>query len=156
MSRYSGPFDEHQLPHGAGTLFFPNSERVECTFSHGQPLSPMKLQYPSGSVYLGELLLIPNKPASRQGRGLCEEWNASSYIGGWAEDVRWGSGVAVSAGDAGKYEGDWVADSRDGFGVWIEKDSQYYGEWRHDVPHGYGKRLLLFSFLFISFSFPLS
>jgi len=137
MARYQGDMNSDQEAHGHGTLYFGNLERAEGTFVHNNPSGPMTLYYPTGSQYHGELL-VTEICAIRQGRGLLEEWDASTYCGVWAEDGRWGLGVAHYPAIDAKYEGEWLADSRCGLGVWTARDSQYYGRWSFDKPEGYG------------------
>ena len=99
------------LPHGWGTLIYPN-----------------------GTSYVGEF-----KEGIREGKGTWKHQNGAIYIGTWKNDRYHGQGILIIPGML-TYEGEWVEGLREGYGIqtW-ENNERYEGSWENDRRHGHGK-----------------
>lgn len=108
--KYSGELIAGQA-NGRGVLIFANGDRYD------------------GEWREGEL----------DGRGTVTLSNGDTYSGDWVAGRRTGHGVYLHRGDdAFVYDGGFVDGKRFGHGVLRWRGASYDGEWRDDLPTGFG------------------
>jgi hypothetical protein len=122
----------------------------------GAPMIIETIRYPSGDVYIGELLADrPHglgsykwangdvyygefKYGQMHGKGIHKWASGAVYDGEWENNQRHGEGkMKFKHGDV--YDGEWVADKRHGYGRMKFNDgSEYDGQWFKGKRHGGG------------------
>ncbi len=63
-----------------------------------------------------------------------------SYIGDWKNNKRHGKGIYETTSSKEKYIGDWQNDKKHGEGILTDHWGTYDGEWKNNLPDGYGTR----------------
>lgn len=146
------------LPHGHGSLTWPDGSRYLGQVHHGAVHGLGHWQWPNGSVYAGQL-----DRGVRHGLGsFFHAASACVYTGSWEQGRREGFGVLLAASDtvgepsaqeqlleqrvdllsqpgAIGYVGAWRNDERSGWGraVW-PSGAVYEGDWARNVQAGVG------------------
>lgn len=112
------------LPHGEGTLTYPNGTVYEGEFNDGLRSGQGKWTNTSGVTYSGSWL-----DDHYHGFGILTIPGILVYEGHWQEGMREGQGIQTWA-DNRKYEGSWHKDQLHGEGTMQFKDgSRYSGYW---------------------------
>jgi hypothetical protein len=102
---------------------------VETITSEGAPMTMIKTtRYPSGDVYIGELLA--DEP---HGYGIFKSANGNVvYDGEWFKGKRHGVGI-IKWADGEVHNGEWSAGEQHGYGkMKLNDGSEYIGEFKND------------------------
>lgn len=124
----------HGLPHGRGTLVYPNGLMFEGNWANGRESGWGFLSSADDEpLWAGEVLDgVPH------GNGTYFYSNGDTYSGAWKEGLPHGRG-SFESNQHGKYDGMWAEGQRAGPGTQTYVDgSVYRGAWRSGQRHGRG------------------
>ncbi len=131
-NNYEGETKDN-LPHGTGTLTYPNGTVYRGDFEAGLRSGEGTWISAEGTTYRGQW-----QNDLYHGYGTLIIPGTLSYKGYWEEGKREGQGIQTWS-DGRQYEGTWRADRRDGEGIMFYPDGTYYaGQWLKGNKHGEG------------------
>ena len=136
------------LPHGEGTMVYPNGAVYEGEFCAGLRCGEGTWEHPNSTSYAGHwsddhyhgpgTLFIPGNftyeglwdEGLKHGYGIKIWPDGSRYEGNWENGLRQGPGTLYYP-DGSYYEGEWSRSQRDGFGTFYKADgSTVAGQWK--------------------------
>lgn len=153
-----GEFRKDKIYNGSGALLFPDGKVHEGTWLEGKLQGQVKVTYPNGNVYIGEVT-DHGYSVSRDGYGVMTYSTGEVYEGMWVKGDYDGQGTLTSKGyriecrdgkiyngsgvllfpNGNVYEGTWVEGKLQGQAkVSFSKGSTYVGELVDQKRHGYG------------------
>ena len=108
--------------------------RIEGEFVSGRSKGRVRVTYPNGAVYVGEL----DADGNQYGQGTLTSANGNKYVGEFHDGKLHGQGTLTFA-NGDKYVGERRDGKRHGQGTYIfANGNKYVGEWRDDKRHGQG------------------
>eukprot|EP01088_Endostelium_zonatum_P014314 TRINITY_DN3095_c0_g1_i1.p1 TRINITY_DN3095_c0_g1~~TRINITY_DN3095_c0_g1_i1.p1 ORF type:complete len:1160 (-),score=378.01 TRINITY_DN3095_c0_g1_i1:136-3615(-) len=121
------------VPHGRGTMTWPNGKRYEGDWVAGVYEGEGTLTFPNGSQYEGQFT-----NGKKHGRGSFTWANGGRYEGTYQYDKRHGWGTFTWT-SGGRYEGEFRNDKRAGRGTLTWPDNEKYeGQFKDEEMHGIG------------------
>ena len=133
-AEYSGDKNSAGLPHGNGTMTYPDGNVYEGEWKNGQRTGKGIMKYPSGDVYEGGW-----KNGKRSGKGVMKYSSGDVYDGSWKNDERSGKGI-MRYSNGNVYEGEWKNDDLDGMGKMEFRNGDIYtGNFKNGAQSGYGR-----------------
>ena len=129
------------VPHGRGTLVYPNGLMFEGSWNAGRETGwGVLCGADDEPIWAGEV--VDGVP---HGSGVLFYSNGDSYAGAWKEGLPHGRGCLETS--SGNYDGAWVEGQRSGVGTQIYTDGSIYsGAWRAGHKHGRGELTTSFGF----------
>jgi hypothetical protein len=118
---------------GTGTVLFPDSSSLTCTFKNGQPIGKAKAVYRDGAIYIGDW------DGNSNGFGILTTREGNRYEGEFKAGKQHGKGTFTTFTNK-KYIGDWVNGKKEGRGRYEQANGDYYdGYWKNDKQDGMGE-----------------
>ena len=147
------------LPHGMGTVVYPNGcmyegalvsgrESGRGILSDGDDVILYQGEFADGAFAGSGTFFFGNgdryagawRDGLPHGRGTYTAAGGASYIGEWAEGLRHGTGTMVGADGRSSFAGTWVAGRREGRGeLSTAAGFKFRGSWLADKPDGKGE-----------------
>jgi hypothetical protein len=129
------------VPHGRGTLVYPNGLMFEGSWNAGRETGwGVLCGADDEPIWAGEV--VDGVP---HGSGALFYSNGDSYAGAWKEGLPHGRGCLEMS--SGNYDGAWVEGQRSGVGTQVYSDGSIYsGTWRAGHKHGRGELTTSFGF----------
>lgn len=132
---YEGEYIGNKVPHGQGTIKYPNGDSYSGEWKLGQCHGKgalISITKEGTSTYKGEM-----KEDHMHGTGLLTFPNKDVYEGAFVESQFNGAG-RYTWNSGPYYQGLWKDNKRHGQGLYVTGDQKYEGGWKNDMRHGKG------------------